>query len=235
MMVSINQPAYLPWLGYFDRIDKSDIHVVLDHVQFEKNSMVNRNKILANGRDVMLTIPVDTKGKFGDLALNKIQISQQTKWIKKHYATIQQSYAKAPYKSTILPILKKFYDDCSNEKLLNQVLVKNLSCFIELLKIKNTQIIYSSTLDISASKSDLVLDICRKLGATDYLSGPFGRDYLDIDSFEFYGIKIHYHDYQHPSYQQKDTSFQAYLSVVDLLFNHFENALEIIRGEVSVR
>lgn len=74
MIVSINQPAYLPWLGYFDRIAKSDKHVVLDHVQFEKNSMVNRNKIKTANDWCWLTIPVKTKGQFGDLAIHNLSL-----------------------------------------------------------------------------------------------------------------------------------------------------------------
>lgn len=235
MIVSINQPAYLPWLGYFDRIAQSDVHVVLDHVQFEKNSMVNRNKALANGKEVMLTIPLNTKGKFGNLAISEIEITKNSKWIKKHYSTIQQSYAKAPNKNLILPVLKDFYDSCSEDELLNEVLAKNLACFLNLLKIKKTKILYSSQLDVSGSKSDLVLNICEFLGATEYLSGPFGRDYLDEESFESHNIKIQYHDYQHPAYKQSNTQFQSHLSVIDLLFNDAENALDIIRGNKNVR
>lgn len=230
MIVSINQPAYLPWLGYFDRIEKSDIHVVLDHVQFEKNSMVNRNKVLVNGKQVMLTIPLNTKGKFGDLAINKTTIAKNSTWIKKHHTTILQSYAKAPNKSLILPSLQEFYDSCAEDELLNSVLSKNLACFIKLLKIQNTKIVHSSQLDITGSKSDLVLNLCKSLGASIYLSGPFGRNYLDTDSFNSHNIEIKYHDYQHSVYKQGHNQFQPYLSVLDLLFNDFDNALDIIRG-----
>ena len=87
MILSINQPAYLPWLGYFDRIERSDVHVVLDHVQFEKNSFVNRNKI-RNGNDwTWLTVPVETKGKFGALDIKNIKINNNINWKKKHWKT----------------------------------------------------------------------------------------------------------------------------------------------------
>ena len=84
MLISINQPAYIPWLGYYERIDSSDVHVILDHVQFEKNSFTNRNKILTQNGPVWLTIPIATKGKFGDLAINQLKFSDISKWKKKH-------------------------------------------------------------------------------------------------------------------------------------------------------
>ncbi len=74
MLLSINQPAYLPWPGYFDRIARSDLHVVLDHVQFEKNSFINRNRILGANGPCWLTVPVRTKGRFGDLQIHEIEI-----------------------------------------------------------------------------------------------------------------------------------------------------------------
>ena len=84
MIISINQPAYLPWLGYFNRIIKSNLHVVLDTVQFEKNSFINRNKIIINQAPVWLTVPVLTKNLFGYLDINAIEIDHKVPWQKKH-------------------------------------------------------------------------------------------------------------------------------------------------------
>jgi len=226
MIVSINQPAYLPWLGYFDRIYKSDIHVVLDHVQFEKNSMINRNKILANGKEVMLTIPLQTKGKFGDLVIKDVAVIQNQKWRKKHLSSIMQSYSKAPCKADFFPELQILYEDEGAS--LGDVLSKDMAFFLRALGINNTQIVYSSGMNISGAKSELVLNICKALGATEYISGPFGREYLDEDSFADNGIEIIYHDYQHPEYSQMGAKFVPYLSTLDLLFNEGENALKIL-------
>jgi len=226
MIVSINQPAYLPWLGYFDRIYKSDIHVVLDHVQFEKNSMVNRNKILSNGQEVMLTIPLQTKGKFGDLVIKDVDVVQNHPWRKKHFRSITQSYSKSTYKADIFSELQRFYesDDCS----LGRVLKANMEFFIRALRIDDTKIVYSSAMNVLGTKSELVLNICKALGARQYISGPFGREYLDEKSFADNAIEIIYHDYQHPEYSQKGKKFIPYLSTLDLLFNEGEHALKIL-------
>src|SRR4051812_40502325 len=109
MLLSINQPAYLPWLGYFDRIARSDAHVVLDHVQFEKNSFTNRNKIAAANGPQWLTVPLLTKGKFGDLAINRIEIDNGQAWRKKHWASLSQVYCKAPHWQAYAPALEALY------------------------------------------------------------------------------------------------------------------------------
>src|SRR5687767_15737851 len=97
MIVSINQPAYLPWLGYFDRIARSDLHVVLDHVQFEKNSMTNRNQIRAGAEARMLTVPVRTAGRFGQLPINELEVANYTPWARKHWQAISQGYSKSAF------------------------------------------------------------------------------------------------------------------------------------------
>jgi len=228
LLVSVNQPAYMPWLGYFERVLISDTHVVLDDVQFEKNSMINRNNVLLNGSKVMLTIPLLTKGKFQNLPIRAVQIDCGQKWIRKHLATIQQGYSKTPFFEDFFPYLEQFYDDINGAETLGLVLRKNLEFIVDYLEIE-TDIIYSSDLEYEGRKSELVLDICQRVGATEYISGPFGRDYLDMDSFRGENIDVSFHDYNHPTYSQKSTNFVPKLSVIDLIFNHGKNSRTIIQ------
>jgi hypothetical protein len=230
VIVSINQPAYLPWLGYFDRIFKSDIHVVLDHVQFEKNSMVNRNKIKSNQQAQMLTIPLRTKGRFGNLEINSLEVADNVSWRIKHYRSIDQAYSKSSYKDTVLGSLAKLYDN-NSESALGPILRSNLEIFLELLSLKDTTIMYSSEMNCRGHNSDLILNICRDLRATCYISGPFGRQYLDADKFEDSGINVIYHDYKHPTYMQGGPNFLSHLSTLDLLMNHGEQSLEILTSQ----
>jgi hypothetical protein len=227
LIVSINQPAYLPWLGYFDRIFNSDIHVVLDHVQFEKNSMINRNKILSNQREQFLTIPVMTKGRFGELAIDQIKVSNNVDWRRKHYQSLQQAYSKARYKDFVLEKMEPLYEG-EKENYLAPILRLNLEIFLKLLSINNTSILYSSEMNCRGSKSDLILDICRLLGATVYISGPFGKNYLNEDEFSDAGIKIIYQNYKHPIYRQKSNNFISHISTLDLIMNHGDYSLDII-------
>ena len=218
MKVSINQPCYLPWLGYYNRIKNSDLHVTLDHVQFEKNSFINRNKIRSSSSSgwSWLTVPVKTKGMFGDLNINKLEIADSLPWRQKHWKTICQSYSKAPYFSDFSPFLENYY--LSEWKILLPML-NDFDMFAKDVLSIHTETVSSSSLHLTQSKSSLILEICVAVGASHYLSGPFGRSYLDLDMFRDRGIKVSFHDYSHPSYSQFHGGFQAYMSIVDLLFN----------------
>lgn len=183
MIVSINQPAYLPWLGFFDRIAKSDLHIVLDHVQFEKGSFTNRTRIRQrDGRVMWLTVPVE-KGK----PINETRISPLTAWVHRHRTALAQSYETCP------------------------IAILNYERLIDLIRSTTAQLvdsldrslltkswISSSELRVQGTKSELVLNLCKEVGADQYLSGPFGRDYLDLPSFDKAGIEVVWHDYQDP-------------------------------------
>lgn len=227
MKISINQPAYVPWLGYFDRIDCSDIHIVLDHVQFEKNSFTNRNKITSNNGPQWITIPV-TKGKNGSSNINKIRCLQNKKWIKNHLNSISQNYSKAPFFQDYFSpfektLLKKV--DCDN---FLEIVEEINSLLLGFLGI-TTPIVYSSQLNIKSRKSELILDLCKSQKASQYLSGINGKDYLILDAFGKEKIEVLFQAYEHPIYTQKEETFIPYLSILDLLFFHGPNSLNIIR------
>ena len=228
MILSINQPAYNPWLGYFERIARSDVHIVLDHVQFEKNSFTNRNKIRSKDGAFMLTIPLATKGKFGDLAINRIQFAETRKWRAKHWASLQMNYSKSPYFNELSGPYKDIY---FHEWPCFMPFVKAL-LFQYLLDLRiDTRIVFSSEIEPIGSKSDLILTLCNQVGAKNYLSGAHGRNYLDVQSFNRAGILIQYQDYSHPVYKQAWPGFYSHLGIFDLLFNHGKNSLEILLND----
>lgn len=229
MKISINQPAYIPWLGYFERIANSDVHIVLDHVQFEKNSMVNRNTIATKNGPLMLTIPIETSGKFGDLSINTVKISSNKSWMKKHWNSIFFSYKNAKYFNDYATELEKFYT-LENNLLLNDFLKNQLSFLLNSLEIK-TPILYSSEMNMKEKKSDLILEICKKTNATEYLSGAFGLKYLNINDFHESNINIEFQNYAHPHYKQFTDIFISNLSILDLLFHHGRNSLSILKNE----
>lgn len=227
MIVSINQPAYLPWLGYFHRIAISDIHVILDHVQFEKNSFTNRNKIRTREGAAMLTVPLKTKGLFGDLSIDTIRVADES-WKVKHLKSIQNNYSKAKYFKHYEPVLTELFSK-NYDKLIDVILPMN-EWLIQELNIR-TKIIRSSEMNIQGTKNELVLNICRSLNAKTYLSGPFGRDYLDLDSFHNSGIKVDFHDYRHPVYPQLYEGFEPYMTILDLLLNHGKESINYLNSD----
>ncbi|HPN30386.1 MAG TPA: WbqC family protein [bacterium] len=214
--ISIHQPAYLPWLGYFDKIIKSDIFVYLETVQFEKNSFTNRNKIkLSNGLAHWLTIPVLIKGHTEKQILD-LKINESENWRKKHTQTIEQNYKKAKFFEIYYFDIKNIiYEGTDN---FSDFLFDMFIYFCNVLNI-NTEIIRSKNLNISSVKSELVLDICRYLNAEKYISGKLGKDYLDLDAFCKNNIEVEFQDYNHPVYNQINGGFISRLGIIDALFN----------------
>ena len=217
MIVSIHQPAYLPWLGYLHRIAVSDLHVVLDHVQFEKNSFINRNKVRTHAGWCWLTVPLATSHRFGDLAIHQVQISDDPRWARKHWETLRQSYARAEHFAAYAPWLEESY--ARPWRRLAELIAEMTAWQLEAFGIR-TPLVYSSQLGVGGVKSDLVLNLCREVGADAYLSGPLGRDYLDEAAFARAGIEIAYHDFRHPVYRQIHGQFESGMAAIDLLFNH---------------
>lgn len=225
MIVSIHQPAYLPWLGYFNRIVKSDIFVVLDHVQFEKNSFINRNKIVCNKKPLWLTVPVLYDKSIYELNINEVKINYSKNWKNKHYKSIVQSYFKSPCFNQISNEMEDLYKGVGEN--LNAFLGRMLKVFLTYLNI-NTQIVYSSDLDLKERKENLVLEICKKYNASTYLSGPHGESYLDFNAFNQENIYINIDNYEHPIYSQNTDKFIPNMSIIDLISHYGHDSLDIL-------
>lgn len=231
MRLSAHQPAYLPWLGYFDKIWQSDLFVYLDGVQFEKNSFTNRNQIKTPQGGAWLTVPVKLKGHLGR-TIREIEIENRQNWQKKHLQSIYMNYKKAPRFEECFHKLEMFYQ--REYILLDELCWDQLQFWLEELGIP-TQIVRQSELDIVAQKSDLVLELCRRFNADHYLSGTLGRDYLDEKTFAHAGIKIAYQEYQHPVYPQLWGKFVSHLSIVDFWMNSGDYSLIPNQGGVLAK
>lgn len=220
MILSAHQPAYLPWLGYFDKIARAKVFVYLDTVQFEKNSFINRNRIKTPQGALWLTIPVKTKGHTSG-SLRTTEIDDAQPWRAKHLKSIEMNYRKAPRFEERFPKI---------EALLRRP-ESNLAeyCFYQLQFWLNefaidTRIVRSSELPVESTKSDLVLDLCRHLSAGHYLSGALGRDYLIEDDFKRVGISIEYQSFTPQTYPQLWGDFIPYLSILDWWMNTMDDS-----------
>ncbi len=225
-----HQPAYLPWLGYFHKIALSDIFVILDSVQFEKNSFTNRNKIKTAQKPVWLTVPVLLKNHFKK-TIKEIEIDNSQDWPKKHWKSIYLNYKKAPYFNKYSDFFEDFYkkkwDYLTN---LNEYLLK---WFLKELGIK-VKYYKASELNLEGYKSDLVLNMSKKLGADLYIFGTLGKDYVEKEKFARQGIEIYFQDYGYPLYPQLYGKFLPYMSIIDLLFNCGNKSLEVLmKGNIT--
>ncbi len=224
--VCVLQPSYLPWLGYFDQIARSDVFVFYDDVQFDKNGWRNRNRIKSANGVQWLTVPVLHKG-LGPQAINRVQISNKSQWSEKHLRTIAQSYAGAAYRDEVCELLLGYLTQPWTLLAdLDIALIEGICGYLGLKR----RFVRSSSLGIEGERSERLIRICDRFGAKSYLSGDAARAYLDVDLFSAEGITVEWQGYSHPEYPQLHGSFVSHLSIVDLLMNSGSNSLSVIRG-----
>jgi len=213
--LAVLQPSYLPWLGCFDQINRSDVFVFYDDVQFEKNSWRNRNRIKGATGGILLSVPVLQKGRMGQM-IQDAEIDTRQNWAKKHITTLQQAYARAPYTKLYMEELEK-----TLSRSWRYLVDLNIELTIQICKWLDiyTPLYRSSELDIGGGESQRLLDFCHHFEADCYLSGDSAQSYLDMSLFQNNNIKIEWQNYKHPQYSQLHGDFVPYMSVLDLLFN----------------
>ncbi len=194
MKISINQPAFLPWANYFKRISEVDMFVLLDDVQYEKNSNINRNKIqnIITKKDLYLTIPVKKKSlkSSENLIMNSL-IDYQSNWKKKHLNSLNQILGKQNNYHIIENLIHNIYSYKSEN--LFDFLSNQLSILLNFLEIK-TKIVKSSELHTKLNKELKIIEICKTIGADEYVSGPQGINYLNKSLFDKNNIKLQYYE-----------------------------------------
>jgi len=214
-VVAIHQPNFLPWLGFFHKIYQSDIFILLDNVPFTKSGYQNRVKIKSAQGEQWLTVPVLTKGRFGQLT-SQVPINANTHWGKAHTATLRTNYQRAPYYEEIYGWLEPLY-----RKAQPHLAAFNLSLIEAILRYLklSANLIMASSLVFEGNGPELLLQLVQLADGQVYLSGPSGRDYLDTSIFELAGIKIEFQQFYHPIYPQLYGDFMPGLSILDALMN----------------
>jgi hypothetical protein len=217
MKIAIMQPTYLPWAGYFHMIAHTDLFIFLDDVQYSRKSWQQRNKILLNGQEKFLTVPILSNGKKNQV-IHEVRTDTTKLWKKKHLLTLTQTYGKHPFFHEIKGLLETFYQ---NDMLLladfNRTLIEEIT---RLLGIQ-TKFLKSSDMPVTGRKSEYLVNICGYLGANVYLSAKGSKDYIEQEGlFQQNSIKVIYHDYTPAPYPQKNNQeFISHLSIIDVLAN----------------
>tara|TARA_B100000029_G_C17545158_1_gene948176 strand:- start:53 stop:751 length:699 start_codon:yes stop_codon:yes gene_type:complete len=230
MVLSILQPSFIPWIGYFSIIKKSDFVVFLDHVQFNKRSWQQRNYIKTKNGPIFLTIPVLTKNKFSQ-KISEVQINNEENYIKKHLKSIHQNYYKTKYFEKYFEKIKSVYE--KKEKFLINLNINFISMILEEILNKKFKFQLSSNLNINSKKNNLIIDICKYYKTNKYLSARGADVYLEDEIFKKENIELIFSDFKHPIYDQINGKFLANLSIIDLLFNCGEESKLIIEKSIS--
>ncbi len=225
-VVAIHQPQYLPWLPYCAKAASCDIFVYLDNVQYQKNGVQNRNQIKAANGPVWLTVPVRASL---DTTIQSTPICNNIPWQKKHLNTIEMAYARAAHKHILGEGLRELIE--SDWTYLADLNIAITEWIFARLGIECKRI-RASELAADGAKDDLVLGICKSVGATTYLSGQGARAYQDPAKFENQGVELSYHVFEEQVYQQCHMAqgFVNHMSALDLLMNVGDSAGDVMRS-----
>ena len=225
MKAVILQPTYLPWMGYFDLIDKADVFVLFDDVQFVGRSWQQRNKIRTPQGWIWLTVPI-SRAAGSRRKISEMQIDNGTDWKETHRKSLGYNYGKAPFFRECMGLLEEIYaQDWQYLCDLNVALVKEMSAMIGLAP----KFVRSSELGGEGLKTDHLISILNRIGADEYISGPAARDYIELDKFRTARIRLYWHQFHHPRYPQLHGEFVPYMSAVDLLLNTGRDAVNYVR------
>jgi len=227
MIVSVHQPQYLPWPGYFDKIDRADIFVLLDNVQFKKNEWQNRNRIKTAQGPQWLTVPVQYQ--FPQI-ISEVKINNCEHWQHRQKQTLRTNYRKAPFWHYQEHFLEELFS--SQWQLISELNISSVKKIIELLGIATPLYIASELGCFPEHPDERLVAITQYFNADTYLAGSGGHHYMNQTIYEKAGVKVIFQDYHFPVYSQLFGKFEPYLSVIDLIYNHGPDSLNILKGKL---
>jgi hypothetical protein len=224
MRLAAHQPQYLPWLGFFDKMDRVERFVLLDTVQYKKNEWQNRNRIRTAAGWQWLTVPVHYRFP---MTIREVAIDEIGSWRRKHRESLRIHHARSPFKEAILPAIEAVLDEpFASLASLNVRLIRLLAGF---LGVRTPVLLASEVPGLPEGADTRLIALCRYFGATDYLAGQGGGAYMDLDAYRAAGVGVTFQDFRHPVYTQTYPGFEANLSVVDLLLNCGPGSIERLR------
>lgn len=225
MIVSIHQPYFAPFAGFFYKAHLADVFVILDEVQFPLGTTwISRNRFKNPQGTLWMTIPTWKKG-LGLQKINDVRIGYDSRWMRKHQESIRTAYSRSPYFDDHAAFWEELFTGKFERLIdLNMEIILYL---LELLPIK-TEITLLSELGVKAKGTRLLVEICRELGGSQFLAQSSARRYIDSKPFEEAGIELKYFKYPSPVYPQLWGDFISNLSMWDLVFNCGPKAWDIV-------
>lgn len=228
MTLAIMQPYFLPYIGYFQLINAVDKFVIYDNIQYTKKGWINRNRILVNGKDGYITLPLKKDSDFLNISQRRLAdsfVEDKKKLLRKIY----QSYQKAPFFQDIYPIIEKIFTYDSNN--LFEFIYHSINIICDYLNIKTPFVVSSSIpIDHTLKAENKVLAICKSLGAIDYINPIGGVDLYDKLFFSSASVKLSFLKTDDINYLQFNQDFIPYLSIIDvLMFNDLETISKMLK------
>jgi hypothetical protein len=225
--VAIVQSCYIPWKGHFDLINMVDEFILYDDVQYTRRDWRNRNTIKTPKGAAWLTIPVDVKGKYFQAIKDTTVIDPG--WNHRHWKSILHNYSKARYFGAYRELLEELYLGC-NETSLSKINYRFVSAICQLLGI-TTKLSWSMDYELTGDKTERLIGLCKQANATEYISGPSAKGYMDEELFRYENIELRYMDYSgYPEHTQLYPPFDHNVSIVDLILNEGPDARSYMKS-----
>ena len=227
-MITIHQPDFIPYLGFFNKVRLCDVLVIGDHVQYRNKGFQNRVKIKSSNGANWLTVS-NTHHMGQQISLVKISKEQDEFWYEKHLKTLQICYGKAKFFDEYIGRFESTYK--KDFEFLADLNLDFIKTVLEILGY-NIPIKKTSEMNLTKTKNELIIEICKNIGADSYLSGMGGANYIDESIFKKNGIKLFYSKYDHPTYNQQfmNLGFIQGLSILDLIFNEGSESSRILES-----
>ncbi|HEX2832197.1 MAG TPA: WbqC family protein [Thermoanaerobaculia bacterium] len=230
MIACVHQPNFLPWLGFFAKLAASDVYIVMDNVQFPRNSFVNRVRVGGSSPAAWLTVPTRHAGRL-ELRIDEVEINWESDWTRKHVATLRQRYARSAWIADVLDPIEQIL--ARRYRLLAEQNLELVRFILQVCGIER-RIVRGSELHGEGANSALIVSMCKTVGATTYLAGQGAADYEDLGVYAAAGIAYRRTSFVHPVYAQRGgRDFAPGLSILDALLNAGpERTSELVRAGV---
>lgn len=225
MTIGCNQPYFLPYIGYWQLINISDIYVISDSMQYIKQGYINRNNILINKNRHLFTLEV--LGAHRRSLINEVKVGRNSLKILK---SIFRAYKRAPYFEEVYPMIEAIL--LNDEKNLAKYVGYSIERIVEYLDI-DTKMIYLSTLqgETLLKGEDRVIDICKRLNIDRYINSIGGQKLYIKENFLKEGIKLNFIKTGDIEYKQFNNNFIPNLSIIDvMMFNSKEEIKEMLNS-----
>jgi hypothetical protein len=224
MRLGAHQPQYLPWLGFFDKMDRVDRFVLLDTVQYKKNEWQNRNRIRSANGWQWITVPVHHRFP---MMIREVTLDESSPWRRKHREALRIHHARSPFRDTVLPALEALlHEPFASLAALN---IRTVRLLAEFLGVRTPITLASEVPGLPQGADERIIALCRHFGATDYLAGQGGADYMDLDAYTRAGVRVAFQSFHHPVHPQAYPGFEPNLSAIDLLSNCGPGSIRRIR------
>lgn len=217
MNTVILQPSYIPWRGYFDQINKADLFIFYDDVQYDKHGWRNRNQIKTAQGKQWVTIPVHSKGVTQGVPICDVKTDWSKPWNQNHLKALTFAYKRAPHFASCALWLDSVFEK-RDEKLADFTIWLTID-IARRIGISHTKFMRSSEIpNITGQKTERLVQILQHVGATHYISGASAKDYMEPDRFEEAAITFEYMQYSYPEYSQLYPPYDPYVTILDLIF-----------------